>query len=151
VKRTNASTLIYAVLFASLAFWGIRGLISSPAWAVDRSAYRWPNHYEVALGQPLHRATVYLDAGVNHDTLATDGGAVTTYTFTGGEHVCVQGSIDFCFEPNKVAAGMTADCAKAVKVLANAERCFFLQVDAGVIGFSTTTGTGTVKVFETRM
>ena len=45
-------------------------------------------HYKVALGQPLHRVTVTATAGAPKDN--TGAGAGTAYTFTGGEHICLQ-------------------------------------------------------------
>lgn len=146
------TALAAAFFFAGLAIWGVNGVISSPAWAAgdNKDLQRWPGQYVQALGQPVYRATVYLDAGWPHDSAAADAG-LTAYTFSGGEHVCVQSSIDFCFEAGVAAAAMTAACGKAVTVPANQERCFFLRAGVTTISVDTLSGTGRVQFHETRL
>lgn len=108
----------------------------------------WPGLYLVALGQPVHRATVTVASGSPRDNTITDGGAPVTYTFGGGEHVCLEGSSAFCFEVT-AAASMTASCAKAVSVPANTSRCFFLRQGATKVAVDATSGSPTVRMHET--
>lgn len=122
--------------------------LAVPAAANNSRGNGWPELYRGALGRPLHRATVVATAATPKDNTTTSGGASVTYTFGGGEFVCMQGDVAFYYEVI-AAASMTASGAKAKKVEANAWECVLLLGSDTKISIDAVAGTATVKMFET--
>lgn len=104
----------------------------------------WPGHYLVAMGQPLIRSKCALTAGTAKDNTTCN----TAYTFTGGEHLCIQGDADFYMQV-VAAASYTASGVDSIRVPQYVERCFYLQQGVTKVSVDAVTGTANIKMFET--
>lgn len=123
--------------------------VATPALADNSRDLGWPGLYRAALGRPVHRATIAATAATPKDNTNTAGGASVTYTFAGGEYVCVQPDVAVWVEVI-ASASMTASGAKAVKVEANHYFCLgFLRAGETKVSVDPVAGSSAAtKLYE---
>lgn len=126
------ASLVAALTIAPLALAAAN--TTAAAWAL----------YQVTLGEPVIRSKCALTAGTAKDNTTCN----TAYTFTGNEHVCIQGDADFYVQV-VAAASYTASGADSIRVPQYVERCFWLKPSTTKVSVDAVTGTANIKMFET--
>lgn len=103
-------------------------------------------------GEPLFRATLTPDNTTAESNLTAAGGTAVTYTFFGGERVCVQAITTDAWVEVIAAASMTAAGAKGIYVTAGQpldSNCFTLRAGSlSVSALCSAAGPCIVKLFE---
>jgi hypothetical protein len=105
-------------------------------------------------GQLLHRATLTPDNTTAEDNTTAAGGTAVTYSFTGGEIVCIQADTTAAYIEFIAAGSMTAAGAKGFKIPADNNvqaECYLLMPGTlKVSALCTVAGPCIVKLFERR-
>ncbi len=126
-----------------------------PAWAdfaATERAQPWPNAFQVANGQPIHRFTLTPDNSTAESNLTAAGGTAVQYTLFGGERICLQAVTTDAYIEFIAAASMTAAGAKGFTVVAGSAldaNCYTLTTGTlSVSALCTAAGPCLVKGFE---
>lgn len=146
-----------ALLIIPMAAIAVLLTFAGAAWAafVDTArAASWPEAFNMANGEPIHRFTLTPDNSTAESNLTAAGGTAVTYTLFGGERICVQAITTDAWVEVIAAGSVTAAGAKAVYVTAGQpllSNCFTLR--SATLSFSalcTAAGPCIVKGFELR-
>lgn len=145
-------------LFPVLAVAAVLLTFAGVAFAAQTDTVRFSgnmhNAFLMTNGSPVHRATLTPDNSTAESNLTAAGGTAVTYTFFGGERVCVQALTTDTFIEIIAAASVTAAGAKGFTVAAGGAltaNCFTLQPgELSVSALCTGAGPCLVKLFELR-
>lgn len=145
---------ILAIL--SLALIGLTAAVVSAAQVDTARAGSWPmgEAFMRMNGEPIHRATLTPDNSTAESNLTAAGGTAVTYTFFGGERVCIQAATTDAYVEVIAAASMSASGAKGFLVDADQpllSNCITLRTGSlSVSALCTAAGPCIVKLFEVR-
>jgi hypothetical protein len=112
----------------------------------------WPDAFQKANGQPIHRFTLTPDNTTAESNLTAAGGTAVTYTLFGGERICLQAITTDAYIEFIAAASVTAAGAKAFTLVAGSAldaNCYTLTTGTlSVSALCTAAGPCIVKGFE---
>ncbi len=148
MKRPALLLIPAAAIAVLLTFAGI-------AMAAQENTVRfasWPNAFQMANGQPIHRFTLTPDNTTAESNLTASGGTAVTYTLFGGERICLQAVGTDAYIQFIAAASVTAAGALGFTITAGAAldaNCFTLTTGTlSVSALCTAAGPCLVKGFE---
>lgn len=127
-------------------------LISFLLMGVATRGKPWPETFWTMNGEPIHRATLTPDNTTAEDNTTASGGTAVTYTFRGGERICIQALTTNTYIQVIAAASVTAGGVLGWTVVADqaldANCITLLQGSTKISALCTAAGPCNVKLFE---